>query len=357
MSLTDEPIQLPEIRNFLRFPVLAGAGIGVFAAYGLFKSPSLAQVLGVSLLGGLGGYSLGGRAIGGAPEVSLPSPSGLGSAWDDLADRVAEIFKPPLPVSPPTGGTQPVNNIAPGGIMSAQTAYSLIQQGKYQTHVKFAKMSRYYLWRDCIEPILAPVGASRAKTVALSTYQNASRLATYLDLICDRTDKKKIAINSWIRIQTKSSFHTTGKAADLGGSLSFAYITTKVLRAARSVKDIHIGIPTNPGHRSLHIDIGDRRGAPEGKPQFTFIDNGSYGGGDKWNEILPPPGTQPVSKPAPPPTLNLFAPRQKTQASILPQAGSIRVAPAPAPRRLPYIQMPLYYPAPQGQSPQLNGNI
>ncbi|WP_303674713.1 hypothetical protein [Vampirovibrio chlorellavorus] len=352
MSLLDEPIDLPSTEELLSVPVLAGAGFGLFAAYSVFKTPSLAQMLGLSMLGGLGGFYLNPVLVSGPPAPRTPNPApspvpavpeirvpslptlDFGGFFQGALDTVQDAIENVLPPTTADTGGKPVT-IAPGSIMNPETAYALIQQGKYATHVRYAKMSRYYQWKDCIEPLLAPVGASRAKQVALETLKNSAKLASYLDIVCDRSTKSKITANSWIRIQQKSSFHTSGKAADLGGSLTFEYITGPLLRAARSVQGINIGIPTVRNHRSLHIDIGFRAGSPAGKPQFTFIDNGSYGGGDKWNEILPPPGgsQKPVVK-------------TTAKASILPKAGSIAVPTAPKPRPLPFIPIPVFAPAP-----------
>lgn len=331
MSLLDEPINFDEVFSA---PVLLGAGLGIAASYSLFRSPSLAQILGVSMLGGLGGYYL--RAGGGsglsAPAPRLPSISqpslptfDFGSIGQAVQDKLSQVFHhPPSQPSPGAGnyGGSPVVITPPVNLMSPETAYKLVQQGKYHTDVKNAKLSRFYNWSDLM--VSSSINDANRKSIPLSAYQNAAKLGKALDKLVQATGGKKITANSWHRIQTRSSNHTTGGAVDLGGSLSYAYIKNTLYPAARHITDFKgVGYPTKATHRSLHLDILENHGCPANM-QFDFVDNGdgNYPGACK--PVLK------AAKPAPKP-------------SILPKPGSIPVAPAPAPRT-PFIPFPIFLP-------------
>ncbi len=351
MSLLDEPIDFPSTEELLSVPVLAGAGLGLFAAYSVFKTPSLAQMLGLSMLGGLGGFYLNPALVSGPPAPRTPNPApspvpavptirvpslptlDFGGFFQGALDTVQDAIENVLPPTTADTGGKPVT-LAPGSIMNPETAYALIQQGKYITHVRYAKMSRYYQWGDVM---VSDTVKGREKQIPLDKLRIAAKLSLGLDKLCDATGKKKIPVNSWIRIQARSSNHTSGGAADLGGTLSYDYIKGTLYPAARRIGDFKgVGYPTKATHRSLHLDILANHGCPANM-QFDFVDNGdgNYPGACK---PLLGQTLSPAPSPAPAKTT--------TKTSILPKAGSIPVPTAPKPRPLPYIPIPVFAPAP-----------
>ncbi len=165
---------------------------------------------------------------------------------------------------------------------SPSDAYAAVQKGQY-ARIAGRKMSKWYTWSDALATS-GTVTNSNRKKINQTAYFNAAELAAALDNVCDRVNQR-VPITSWIRIQTKSSYHTTGEAVDFAGAKSFLH--GAVYNAVRRTPQIKgIGQSSGGGFVGLHVDIGAVHAA-KGGHQYWLIDNGAYGGGDIWLPVEP----------------------------------------------------------------------
>ncbi len=366
MSLLDEPIDFPSTQELLSVPVLAGAGFGLFAAYSVFKTPSFAQMLGLSMLGGLGGFYLNPVLVSGPPAPRTPNPApspvptvptirvpslptlDFGGFFQGALDTVQDAIENVLPPTTADTGGKPVT-LAPGSIMNPETALALIKQGKYQTHVRFAKMSRYYNWGDFF---LNRTSSEIKNESALSYLANGAKHAKNLDDICAIVGKK-ILIASWWRPPSANakaggaptSFHLRGTATDFNGAAYGANGESFLKNTVMPLALRHRGIlevgPAAPGHAGLHVASWDLN---PGDMKKYFIDDIAWNGGVYGFQPKPlganPFGQYWTQRATPAPA------KTSTKTSILPKAGSIAVPAAPKPRPLPFIPIPIFAPAP-----------
>lgn len=175
--------------------------------------------------------------------------------------------------------------------LAPKDAYQLVQAGKF-SQVKSQKVSEYYTWGDAM--VSTSINSQNIKTLPLTVYENVLKHAKVLDRISQDVGQK-VPIESWVRIQAKSSYHTRGLANDFRGTKSFLH--GPVYAAARRIQGLGIGQSDEriPAFTGLHIDSAgiyapDRnRPALKGK-QFWFIDNGNHpstGSGYKIIDVLP----------------------------------------------------------------------
>lgn len=152
--------------------------------------------------------------------------------------------------------------------LSPEEAYNKIQDGKY-SEIKNQKISQYYTWGDVM--VSHSITSNNMRSIPLDLYKNAEKLSKALDKVSQQVGSK-VPIESWIRVQSKSSNHKFGMAVDLLGTKE--YLHGPVYNAVRRTPEIK-GIgqseqtwPT-PG---LHIDNGRGHMPPTGQ-QMWFNDN------------------------------------------------------------------------------------